>query len=80
MIKFIVEGRKKLIGFGLSLENIRLLQTDEPIVADLTDMGLPETRIMIFYGETEKAMYTKLKSMDLIGPNTKVNIDPKAET
>lgn len=62
MIKFkgAVSGRT-LIGFGLSLENIRRLRQGHPILFDADELGLKDTKITIFYGRTEEKMYSDLK-------------------
>lgn len=39
-------------GFGLSAENIRRLKDDQPILINLSEMGL-EGKAFIFYRETE---------------------------
>lgn len=78
MIKFIAE---KLIGFGLSAGNIKLLREGRPIKIDMSSLGpLPKARltdytVVIFYGETEKEMTEELSKW--FGPDTRVNIDDK---
>ena len=55
---------------GLSRENIRRLQNDEPISVDLSTLGLPHVHVMIFAGEDEDSMRQSLE--ELIGPATDV--------
>jgi hypothetical protein len=65
-----------LVILGLSHMNLARLKEGKPIDIDATDVGLPEgTRIMIFSGETEQSMARELQA--LIGPDTKVHIDPR---
>lgn len=61
-------------GFGLSERNIYRLRKGEPIVIDLGLMG-GTGEVLIFYGKTEQDMGRLLA--EFIGPDTKVNIDPK---
>ena len=63
MIKFKAtagDGRP-IIGFGLSEENIKRLKNDEPIFVKLSDLGMGNAVVVIFYGETEAKMAEYLK-------------------
>jgi hypothetical protein len=65
-----------LVILGLSHMNLARLKEGKPIDIDATDVGLPAgTRIFIFSGETEQSMAREL--IDLVGPDTKINIDPR---
>lgn len=65
-----------LIILGLSHMNLARLKEGKPIDIDGTEVGLPAGfRILIFSGETEQKMAHELGS--LIGPDTKVHIDPR---
>lgn len=72
MIKFKFTRQDKTpgLGFGLSAENIKRLQAGQPIVINLSEMGV-KAEMIIFYGETEQSMYENLKHM--IGPDTEVH-------
>jgi hypothetical protein len=61
-------------GFGLSERNLYRLRKGEPIRIDLAQMG-STGEVLIFYGRTELDMAQDLA--EFIGPETKVNIDPK---
>lgn len=61
-------------GFGLSERNLYRLRKGEPIRIDLTLMG-GTGEVLIFYGRTEQDMGRDLA--EFIGPETKVNIDPR---
>lgn len=61
-----------VIILGLSAENIRRLQDDQPIRVDLSEMGLTG-QVVIFAGETEEAMTKTM--MPLIGPKTRISRD-----
>ena len=45
-----------MLGLGLSRDNLRLLKEGRPIIVDLTTIGLPPGKVMLFYGHTEAAM------------------------
>jgi hypothetical protein len=60
--------------FGLSEGNIELLKEGRPIKVDLAAMGGTGT-VLIFYGRTEQNMARDLA--ELIGPETRVSIDPR---
>ncbi len=53
---------------GLSDENLRRLQNDEPIVFNLQELGLPDYEVVIFNGKTEQTMETDMKKAGLIHP------------
>ena len=78
MIKFKGWDSKRgrdIVGFGLSEGNLERLRDGKPIEIDMQTMGLSPMTVLIFYGETEEKMQESLKH--LIGPDTKVHIDPK---
>jgi hypothetical protein len=81
MLKMHAGGEKDgkpfhLVILGLSHMNLARLKDGRPIDIDATEVGLPAgTRILIFAGETEQVMARDLQS--LIGPDTKVYIDPR---
>lgn len=59
MIKFIgADG--KLIGFGLSEENVKRLKDGMPIKINGEEVGLRGYVFTIFYGETEEKMAAEL--------------------
>ena len=66
MVKF---KAGNLIGFGLSKANIEKLKKGKPISIDLSEMGFPGNKAMIFYGETEEDMQRDLA--EYIGTETK---------
>lgn len=77
MIKFSGNNEgKRLIGFGLSRANIERLVAGKAILVDLSEMGAGiDGKVFIFYGESETEMEAMLRPM--IGPDTKLMIDPK---
>jgi len=63
MVKFLAGSDKEtILGFGLSEENIKALKEGKPISIDLSEMGIKDTRAMIFYGETEEDMKKDLSA------------------
>ncbi len=46
--------------FGLSQMNVRKLQEGQPLLFNLSDMGLPPQQVLLFYGPTEEVMETEL--------------------
>lgn len=72
MVKFgatLPDGRK-LIGLGISAENVKLLKQGRPILVRGAEMDL-ECDITIFYGETEEDM--KKDIISFIGPETRLD-------
>lgn len=67
MIKFLVSGKdgRRLVGLGLTDENIERLRRNEPIVFDLASVlpGVPGTPVdvLIVHGETHEAIKHQLK-------------------
>lgn len=66
MIKFIgsqQDGKRKLIGLGLSEGNLQKLRQGQPIHVNLVEMdqALRDWDLMIFWGETEQSMVDELK-------------------
>jgi len=81
MLKMAARGTKAgkpvhLVILGLSHMNLNRLKAGQPIPIDGSSLGLPAgTEILIFAGETERSMQRELHQ--LIGPETKVSIDPR---
>jgi hypothetical protein len=72
-----LDNGRKLVIIGLSDKNIRLLQENKPIPILGTEMDV-EFDILVFAGSTEKDLLDKLR--EFIGPNTKIDIDPRYTT
>jgi hypothetical protein len=76
MLTFLATGShgEKIIGLGLSDENIRRLREGQPILLPLRQL-LPDLSedldLVIFTGPTEAEMADRL--VDLIGPATRVH-------
>jgi hypothetical protein len=83
MIRMAARGVKNgksvhVVVLGLSHSNLDRLRDGQPIKFDGAELGLPEgTEIMIFAGETERAMQRDV--VDLIGPGTQTKIDPRLQ-
>lgn len=80
MLKAMVNGVRndkpcKLVILGLSHENLRRLKAQYPIKFDGAEIGLEDTEIVIFAGETERSMGREIAA--LVGPDTVVRIDPR---
>lgn len=78
MLRF-VQNREhvKLVGIGLSAENLRRLAEDQPIPIELDKpidqggLGLESgVMLFIFGGDTEESMTEDLRKAGLLGPNT----------
>ena len=50
-------------GFGLSAMNVCKLQDGQPILFNLSSLGLPSQEVLIFYGATEEIMETELSEI-----------------
>lgn len=68
MIKFRTDGKVPIYGLGVSRGNIDRLTNGQPIVVNLQDIGGPPGQVVIMFGETERAIFDELKSLDLIAP------------
>lgn len=66
---------KKLVGLGLSAENVARLVMGDEIVLDLDEFGLPGAQLLLFAGQTEEGMAAGLS--ELIGPDTKLHVDER---
>lgn len=65
-----------LMVIGLSHANLNRLKKGEPIKCAAADFGIPgDIEIIIFSGRTEQEMAREFA--DIVGPNTKVSIDPR---
>lgn len=75
MIRFkATRNGKPSIGLGISRENVRRLQKGQPILVTGESVGMPELdSILIFFGESEKAMARGLQ--EFIGPETVVRME-----
>lgn len=58
-----------LFMFGLSAENVKRLKEDKTMVIDLAELGGPEGRVVIFYGDTEEIMIQKMQTAGLPVPD-----------
>jgi hypothetical protein len=66
----------ELMIIGLSHKNLEKLKQGQPIKCRASDFGCSgDIEIMIFSGESEQAMAREMH--ELIGPQTRVKIDPK---
>lgn len=71
MIKFTAEANSgTLYGFGLSRENINRLTSGHPIMLDLADLGGPNLKMVLMFGETEEILCNELVSVGLLPRDT----------
>jgi hypothetical protein len=82
MLKMYANGKRpdgsrvRIVVLGLSYGNLRALKNGRPIKFTGETCGLePDIEFMIFAGETEQSMQREFH--ELIGPDTKVSIDPR---
>jgi len=83
MVKFVfdTDGGKQHLGLGISRENVNRLIEGKPIRVNLAELreGLNiNGGIMIFFAETERDLQQTVA--EFIGPETKVNIDPRLKS
>jgi hypothetical protein len=73
MLRFVLKPCAEhgwIVGLGLSDENIRRLQGDQPIRVHLGALGVPgDIEVLVFAGKDEATMERDLSV--LIGPGTK---------
>jgi hypothetical protein len=80
MLKIYANGEKdgkqiKLVVLGLSYVNLDRLRQGQPIKFNGATVGLDNNiEFMIFSGQSEQTMQREFH--ELIGPDTKVSIDP----
>lgn len=74
MFKFRAKGANNtnIVGLGLTKENIMRLEQGKPISLRGDQLGLPDSHIIIFYGETNKDILNTLRP--LLGKDTQVNL------
>ncbi len=60
--------RGPLLLFGLSAENMKRLQSGQPIKINLTEMGM-QGEVLIMYGQTEAAIVEELRQAGIELPN-----------
>jgi len=73
MIKFTgdsEDGKRKVLGIGLSDGNLRLLREGKPIMIWGEEMRLPFD-VLVFWGKTDEALAESVKAG--VGPNTVVH-------
>ena len=61
---------KNTIILGLSRENIIRLKAGQPIKFDMTELGVPDMTMFIFYGDTEGQIEKMFREQGLINENT----------
>jgi hypothetical protein len=72
--------KNEILFLGITRENIRRLQLDQPIRIRRSTHGdgIPEGwEIVIVFGETERSIHAEFEKSHLIGPETKIHIDPR---
>jgi hypothetical protein len=78
MIKFRATGEdgREMIGFGITKKNVEKLKEDMPIKVSLDkQMGLEhKIDIVIFYGDSEKEIYKRLKKGGLVSGETEIKV------
>lgn len=80
MIKgYLDTARGRAIFIGLSRQNMERLLHDEPIVFDLSEIGLPEQEVVIMGGETEDAISKKLSETIPVTYHAKGNFSAPGE-
>ncbi len=70
----------QMLLIGLSRANVNQLIAGRPIKITKANQGEaipPGWEISIMFGETEQAMAAELQAVGAIGPDTKVNVDPR---
>jgi len=75
--------KAQIIMLGLSRENINRMLDGKPVhVREETHgEGIPAGwEIVIFFGETEKEMHEMFIKGGMIGPETKMKIDPRLKS
>ncbi len=81
MIKFLATNQdtgRRLLGFGVTPGNISRLIAGQPIKVDLSEMDKAlDLDLLIFFGESEETMHAWFQEFGMIGPETKIKIDPK---
>jgi len=81
MIKFVFDDAKKRtnLGLGISRENVDRLVEGKPIRVDLREMDITvDGSVMIYFAETDLDLQQAV--VEFIGPETKVNIDPRLKS
>jgi hypothetical protein len=83
VIKFVFEDKdgRNHLGLGISRENVNRLIAGQPIRVRLPEMreGLSiDGAVMIYFGETERELQQAVA--EFVGPETKVNIDPRLKS
>lgn len=78
------KGKKKITicVLGLTTANLNKMLAGLPVhvKGDTHPGALPDGwELMIFHGETEESMRQMFEKHKLIGPDTKLNIDPRME-
>lgn len=68
MIKFVSTkpNGTKLVGMGLSEENVKRLKEGKPISFNLDELGFEGLEGLIFYGETEESIVADLRAKGLV--------------
>lgn len=51
-----------MILLGVTPANLRRLKDGQPILVECDELGLPGARIMIMFGQTERAIYAELRA------------------
>lgn len=81
MVRFVFNDKegKTHLGLGITRENVNRLTAGQPIHVKLREMGVSiDGAVMIYFGETEVELQQGIA--EFIGPETKVNIDPRMKS
>jgi predicted kinase len=72
------DGGPPLILLGLSDENERMMQLGRPLRVDLTRHGVG-LKLAVVRGRDEAALEAVLRATGKVGPETRVNVDPRLD-
>lgn len=81
MLRFTItdDNGRTILGLGITRENVNRLIKGHPIRVKLDEMNVRvDDAIMIYFAETEVELQNAIA--EFIGPETKVNIDPRLKS
>jgi hypothetical protein len=55
---------------GITKENVAKLVSDEPLMIDFTEFGVPAAQIFVMYGDTKLDLIDKLLEANMINQHT----------
>lgn len=64
------EAGQPIVILGITGENVARMAAGEPVLVNMTELGLPPMKVILMYGKTERHITAELELHGLLPPGT----------